>query len=48
MVSSFFRMVTLLYSFTSRFCNAVSIFSGVASESSLLVLKPLEVFNFAC
>ena len=46
MVSSFRRIETLQYSFTLCFLKAVSISSGVASDSSSLLTTPLEVFNF--
>ena len=35
-------------SFYSLFLKAVSISSGVARDSSLLLTMPLEVFNLAC
>ena len=34
--------------FYSVFLKTISISSGVASDSSLLLTTPLEVFNFAC
>ena len=34
--------------FIPCFLKAVSISSGVASDSSLLLTTPLEVFNLAC
>ena len=42
------RIVTLLYSFIPCFSKAVSISSGDASDSSLLLTTHLEVFNFVC
>ena len=48
MVSSFRRIVTLLYSFIPCFLKVVSISSGVASDSSLLLTMPLEVFDLVC
>ena len=38
----------LFCSLLFHFCNAVSISSGVTSESYLILITPLEVFNFAC
>ena len=46
-VSSFQRLVTLPYSFIPCFLKAISFSSGVASESSLLLTTPLEVFDLA-
>ena len=47
MVSSFQRIVTVLYSFIPCFLKAISISSGVASDSSLLLTMLLQVFNLA-
>ena len=40
--------MTLLYSFIPFFFKVVSISSGVASDNSLLLTIPLEVFNLVC
>ena len=45
-LSLFLRMVILVYSLTPCFWSIISISSGVANESSRLIM-PLEVFNIA-
>ena len=48
MVSSFRQIVTLLFSFIPCFLKVISISSGVASDSSLLLTMPSEIFDLAC